>query len=82
MLKIHFMNPEILKSKQWKMGTEDLTLLAIFNLLNTWNVNAKNYPRFSTINELLDEADIRVVFDCKCKLVVKGNCKSILNCMV
>ena len=62
-LKVYFMNEDEIKT--WKYEGRELSVATIFSWVKfTWNVNAKNYPKFSITSQQSD-AHIRVKFDCK-----------------
>ncbi len=61
-LKVHFLNPDILKKEDWKCGhASSLTVNNVLDWANVWNSHADNYPQIA--DELATkEAHIRVEF--------------------
>ena len=67
-LKVHFMNPDVLKKDHWKYGGHILNAPQILSWVKPWNDNADSYPRISLTVATEQDAHIRVKFD-SCELV-------------
>ena len=66
-LRVYFINPEVLRNESWKCGDEPLTTEHILAWAFVWNNPAyTNYPRISTDRALnLQESEIRIEFGSK-----------------
>ncbi len=66
-LKVHFMNPEVLKKDGWKYGDDPLSQSQILSWVKSWNDNAVSYPKISLSPATKQDADIRVTLtSCEC----------------
>ena len=69
-LKVHFLNPEVLQDRSWYCGKYPLSPVTIISWACTWNTHATHYPKFVDGLFEKDEADIRVKFDSKYKVLI------------
>ena len=71
-LKVHFLNPEILKKENWTCGhsLDQLTVNNVLDWATVWNTGADNYPLIADELVTRENAHIRVKFtkDSKYKL--------------
>ncbi len=66
-LKVHFMNPEVLKKDRWEYGGASLSPAHILLMVKSWNENAVSYPNICLSPATKQDADIRVTLDsCEC----------------
>ena len=64
-LKVHFLNPDVLKDEGWKCGKSLLNVTNILDWANYWNPSTSpGIPNFRQTDKQ-EEADIRVKFEGK-----------------
>lgn len=61
-LRVHFLNPEILENEGWTCGHKQLTVNNVLDWATFWNSHAEKYPKIADEEATKDEADIRVEF--------------------
>ncbi len=65
-LKMHFMNPEILEKEGWTCGHNQLSVNNVLDWATFWNSHADNYPKIANEEATIEKADIRVKFTSEC----------------
>ena len=61
-LKVHFLNPEILKKENWMCKGHELTVNHVLDWATVWNTRAENYPLIADELATRENAHIRVKF--------------------